>query len=962
MDYDLNRLGEREFEHLTQALAMEVLGNGVEVFGDGADGGREATFDGPVDFPIPDPGGPWNGYGVIQAKFHYRPRDAGEGASWLKGQLKTEFDKWLASDSKRGRRPEYFLAVSNVMLSPYPETGGVDSVNALIAEYAPRLGLMGWKVWHYDKLCRLLDANPGIANKYSGLITPGDVLARMYDYIAGVPEHLGKVLTTHVVRELRADQSVRLGQAGDQDDQGIALDKVAVDLPATLGDPADEDITVVAHVIARGNRVLRPSSGVSVQSRLVVLGGPGQGKTTLAQLICQAYRVALLTDRPETELIPEVRALLKEFQGPLLGALGITLPTARRWPVLIRLDQYADAITNDAHMTLLRYIAARVSRRAAATVTDSQLAGWLEQWPWLVVLDGFDEVADQAAREELLRHVDEFRDEAAQRDADLLLVATTRPQGYADEFDPKYYEYLHLRPLEADEAVQYAERLAAARHAVDLDRREQVVQRVRSAAGQARTARLMRSPLQVTIMSLLLERRGSVPEQRYELFKGYYEVVLAREKAKATVDAELLKRHSGHVEALQDVVGLVLQMRSERQGDAEAALPESELRALAASILKLEQYDPDTADDLATKLLGVALRRLVLLVPLPGGGVGFEVRSLQEFMAARALVSGPDLQIVTNLTVLIPSAHWRNTWLLAAGRLFAERPHLRADLLTAMRAADAADALSFAVAPGARLAVDLLEEGIADESPGIEEALVRHALELLRKTPDQRLVDLAEVLAAAMARRERVYTLVEAGVAEGLSSAGPAALSAMLACAVWANGTGSLPGRARRWLDDGRAELLAAGPQRKAAWASLVVNYPLPLLRDSASGEPGHRGQLGLNSIIDALPIAAELTPQAYELVTDTFATIAKGRLSTALAGDEPVLLIDRGHLSDLSRLDGQLADQQVARAIIRVVDGLGVAYWPLASLIRQALRLWMQRQPVAGRLALPPAITGHGW
>ncbi|MEO5994497.1 MAG: hypothetical protein ABIP92_13220, partial [Arthrobacter sp.] len=708
MDYDLNRLGEREFEHLTQALAMKVFGDGVEVFGDGADGGREATFDGTVNFPIPDPDGPWNGYGVIQAKFHYRPRDAGEGATWLKGQLKAELNKWLDPNSKRGRRPEYFLAVSNVVLSSIPETGGIDSVMALIAEYAPKLGLKGWKVWRYDQLCRLLDAHPEVANKYAGLITPGDVLAKMSAHLDGVPEHLGKVLTAHVVRELRADQMVRLGQAGDQDDRGIALDKVAVDLPAAVGDLAGEDVQVVAHVIARGNQVLRPSSERSVQSQLVVLGGPGQGKTTLAQLICQAYRVALLTDRPDSELIPEVRVLLKEFQGPLLGTLGITLPAARRWPVHLRLDQYADAITRDAQLTLLRYIAARVSKRAAATVTELQLAGWLERWPWLVVLDGMDEVADQAAREELLRHVDEFRDEAAQRDADLLLIATTRPQGYADEFDPAYYEYLHLRPLEAAEAVQYAERLAAARHVADLDRREQIVARVRSAAGQSRTARLMRSPLQVTIMSLLLERQGSVPEQRYQLFKGYYEVVLAREKAKTSGDAELLKRHSGHVEALQNVVGLALQMRSERQGDAEAALPELELRALAASLLRSEQYDPDTADDLAAKLLDVAMRRLVLLVPLPGGGVGFEVRSLQEFMAARALVTGPDMEIVTNLAVLIPSAHWRNTWLLAAGRLFAERPHLRADLLTAMRAADAADVLSFAIVPGARLAVELI--------------------------------------------------------------------------------------------------------------------------------------------------------------------------------------------------------------------------------------------------------------
>jgi hypothetical protein len=64
VDFDLTRLGDREFEHLSQALALKVLGPGIGVFGDGPDGGREAAFEGPMRFP--EPGTPWNGYGVVQ--------------------------------------------------------------------------------------------------------------------------------------------------------------------------------------------------------------------------------------------------------------------------------------------------------------------------------------------------------------------------------------------------------------------------------------------------------------------------------------------------------------------------------------------------------------------------------------------------------------------------------------------------------------------------------------------------------------------------------------------------------------------------------------------------------------------------------------------------------------------------------------------------------------------------------
>src|ERR1700712_4134178 len=47
-DYDLTRLGSRAFEQLIVALCLSELGPGMQVFGDGPDGGREATFSGTV--------------------------------------------------------------------------------------------------------------------------------------------------------------------------------------------------------------------------------------------------------------------------------------------------------------------------------------------------------------------------------------------------------------------------------------------------------------------------------------------------------------------------------------------------------------------------------------------------------------------------------------------------------------------------------------------------------------------------------------------------------------------------------------------------------------------------------------------------------------------------------------------------------------------------------------------------
>ena len=149
MDYDLSRLSPRDFEHLTQALAKEVLGPGTSAFGDGKDGGREATFTGPVNYP--HEGQTWDGYGVVQAKYRQRDESGGSGGTWLERNIKAELDAWLKSGSQRGRWPEYVLFTSNVVLSPVPSSGGIDRVDRLIASYAQRMGLKGWAVWHFDE-------------------------------------------------------------------------------------------------------------------------------------------------------------------------------------------------------------------------------------------------------------------------------------------------------------------------------------------------------------------------------------------------------------------------------------------------------------------------------------------------------------------------------------------------------------------------------------------------------------------------------------------------------------------------------------------------------------------------------------------------------------------------------------------------------------------------------------------
>lgn len=49
-DYQLEELSPRSFEQLAVVLALKVIGPGLQVYGSGPDGGREATFDGRIDW------------------------------------------------------------------------------------------------------------------------------------------------------------------------------------------------------------------------------------------------------------------------------------------------------------------------------------------------------------------------------------------------------------------------------------------------------------------------------------------------------------------------------------------------------------------------------------------------------------------------------------------------------------------------------------------------------------------------------------------------------------------------------------------------------------------------------------------------------------------------------------------------------------------------------------------------
>ena len=105
---------------------------------------------------------------------------------------------------------------------------------------------------------------------------------------------------------------------------------------------------------------------------------------------------------------------------------------------------------------------------------------------------------------------------------------------------------------------------------------------------------------------------------------------------------------------------------------------------------------------------------------------------LQELMAGRALVMGDDASIRRNLIASACSPAWRNAWLFAAGRLFADSDHRARLVVAIVEHCDSDDLWPGWLYPAApELAAHMLDDGLAANRPIAQKQLVEVALRCL---------------------------------------------------------------------------------------------------------------------------------------------------------------------------------------------------------------------------------------
>jgi hypothetical protein len=634
------------------------------------------------------------------------------------------------------------------VLSP-GEGGGKESVQKILSDFANRHNLADVDLWDYDKLRVLLDNFGEVRKSYMAWITTSDVLAELSAWLKRSERDYYPLILRYLQRELIADQYAQLEQAGHSADEAIPLSQVFIDLATTLRPPTSEipdqhdqeAPRFVATIMKDANHSYRKQSTDSAEpqdrfktgGRYVLIGGPGQGKTTVGQYVCQVFRCALLNDVPSHLLSIDALTAVQGFVGKWKLENPDVLK-ARRLPFRIVLGDLAKSLAAGDTRSLIGYLAARFTANTETRFSSEEIERILIEYPSVIVLDGLDEVPSSTNREAVMTAVSNFAIDVATGNLDVMIIATSRPQGYNEEFSAKQYIHHYLTPLTPDDALAYGDRLAETRFGTNTDRTTKVQHRIRRAIANPATARLMHSPLQVTILTLLVDRIGTPPEERWALFDAYYRLIFERETERDIPSVEVLRTHSVDIDAIHRRVGLALQVESERSGGTDARLTVDQFGKIVEDYLIEEGNEQPSLEVLKGKIIEAAANRLVFLVGLEAGQVGFEIRSLQEFMAAEGLMEGPDEVIRDRLTEVAVSSHWRNTFLFAAGKCFAERRYLR-DTIEAIcfELNEDTDESLRRLLVGSELALDLLEDGPARKQPAKRRSLTRLAVQLLEK-------------------------------------------------------------------------------------------------------------------------------------------------------------------------------------------------------------------------------------
>jgi NACHT domain len=410
---------------------------------------------------------------------------------------------------------------------------------------------------------------------------------------------------------------------------------------------------------------------------VVLLGGPGSGKSTITRYLAWSHAAARLPSN--TSLLSNV---------PLLPGKPV--------PLRIELHDFSEIRAQYPDTSIFAYTTEIVLGRMAIEVNTHMFDVLLKQNALLFLFDGLDEIADSDERRTLIDMIEEI----AQRYRGNSILVTSRPVGYElFGFSKRWFTHAIVQELDDEQIRQFLElwynrvlQLAP----LPYEDQKELALLYETLKGNPRLHTLARNPLLLTIITTL-HRTERLPDRRVHVYDRCADLLL-----------DTWSRRRGTNERWQDMqmtrdvqraclahLGFVLYERfQEREKDAGSGafygdcLTLTQMQTEVEFFLKSRQlFSPEERQLEAERFLELMRTETGLIVKRgrdEGGEdlYGFIHRTFQEYFAAldiyfrQADPPHPDLPgenantiLNTFLTRHLHDPYWQEVILLLFGKL-----------------------------------------------------------------------------------------------------------------------------------------------------------------------------------------------------------------------------------------------------------------------------------------------------
>lgn len=462
-------------------------------------------------------------------------------------------------------------------------------------------------------------------------------------------------------------------------------------LAAFLKSPRGKGDTLEA-MAERGESRLAPAlEALGCHPRLVLLGAPGSGKSTLVQYL--ALRLA--------------EARLGNTES--LAMLGKPWTFGALLPVRVTLRQFAAGLPPDVKRGRASHLWDFIGGELESCGLAARTGRWVKTEAGksgaLFLLDGLDETHDPAVRARLAEAVAEFVISAGSKSRFLL---TSRPYAWEEmqqsqQYDdtpnltreakaafaevltafPDAYRLADFEPEQTDLFIERWYQALETREWLNKADAAAQVPVLQQATRRPDLQQIARNPLLLTLMATLHSNRTRLPDDRADLYNEVVELLLQRWNENVNADRGLLESLAVPTLKLPDlrlpIEKLAFEVHAGHSGkDGVADIPESRLLRAFQDLLMGSLDKAKLVVEYIEKRAGLLLGQ--------GSRDGerqftFPHRTFQEFLAGSYLAARRNFEEEVRRLAEEDPGHWREVLKFAARCATASRGVPAADLL-----------------------------------------------------------------------------------------------------------------------------------------------------------------------------------------------------------------------------------------------------------------------------------------